>query len=46
MRKALRAEGKKPVWIELDESGHGAGSMKNRLELYQGLLNFLDENLK
>ena len=46
MRKALRDAGKKPVWIEIDQSGHGAYSISNRLELYEGLLSFLDENLK
>lgn len=46
MRRALRAAGKEPVWIELDRSGHGAGSMENKLKLYEGLLSFLDSNLK
>ena len=46
MRKALRAAGKEPEWIELDRSGHGAGSMENKLKLYEGLLSFLDGNLK
>ena len=46
MRKALEAAGKEPVWIKLEGSGHGAGSIENKLELYEGLLNFLEENLK
>jgi dipeptidyl aminopeptidase/acylaminoacyl peptidase len=46
MRRALEAEGKEPGWIELDRSGHGAGSMENKLKLYEGLLRFLDENLQ
>ena len=46
MRRALRAAGKEPVWIELHGSGHGAGSMENKLKLYEGLLSFLDSNLQ
>ncbi len=46
MRRALRAAGKEPGWIELHGSGHGAGSMENKLKLYEGLLSFLDSNLK
>ncbi|MEL7451245.1 MAG: prolyl oligopeptidase family serine peptidase [Pseudomonadota bacterium] len=46
MRKALEAAGNAPVWIELGLSGHGAGSLKNRLKLYEGLVGFLDANLK
>ncbi len=45
MRKALQDAGKEPGWIELKQSGHGAGSLENRIELYEGLLNFLDRNL-
>ena len=46
MRKALRKAGKDVEWIEIDQSGHGAFSMKSKLELYEGLLGFLDANLK
>lgn len=46
MRRALAAEGNEPGWIQLDQSGHGAGSVENRIELYEGLLAFLDDNLK
>ncbi len=45
MRKALQDAGTEPGWIRLDQSGHGAGSLENRLELYEGLLAFLDSNL-
>ena len=45
MRDALEAVGKDPKWLKIDNSGHGAASLKNRLELYEGLLGFLDSNL-
>ena len=45
MLDALEEVGKDPKWPEIDDSGHGAGSLKNRLELYEGLLGFLDSNL-
>lgn len=45
MRKALEKAGKNVEWIEIDQSGHGAFSMKSKLELYEGLLGFLDANL-
>ena len=45
MREALKDAGKDSVWLKIDDSGHGAGSLKNRLELYEGLLAFLDSNL-
>ncbi|MEC7075797.1 MAG: prolyl oligopeptidase family serine peptidase, partial [Pseudomonadota bacterium] len=45
MRDALEEVGKDPKWLKIDDSGHGAGSLKNRLELYEGLLGFLDSNL-
>ena len=45
MREALKDAGKDSVWLKIDDSGHGAGSLKNRLELYEGLLGFLDSNL-
>jgi len=31
--------------LKIDDSGHGAGSLENRLELYESLLGFLDSNL-
>ena len=45
MRRALQEAGKEPGWIRLGQSGHGAGSLENKLELYEGLLGFLDSNL-
>ena len=32
MRDALEEVGKDPKWLKIDDSGHGAGSLKNRLE--------------
>lgn len=46
MRKAFKKAGKDVEWIEIDQSGHGAFSMKSKLILYEGLLGFLDANLK
>ena len=46
MRDALRDAGNEPEWIRIDQSGHGAGSLETRLELYEGLLAFLDEHLR
>ena len=46
MRRALKDAGKDVEWIEIAQSGHGAFSMKSKLELYEGLLAFLDSNLK
>ncbi|MDJ0919063.1 MAG: prolyl oligopeptidase family serine peptidase [Woeseiaceae bacterium] len=45
MREALEAAGKTPGWIELDRSGHGAGSLENKMKLYEALLEFLEINL-
>jgi dienelactone hydrolase len=45
MRDALEEVGKDPKWLKIDDSGHGAGSLENRLELYESLLGFLDSNL-
>ena len=35
MREALRDAGTDPDWLKIDDSGHGAGNMKTRLELYE-----------
>ena len=35
-----------PDWLKIDDSGHGAGNMKTRLELYEALLAFLDQHLR
>ena len=40
-----RGVGKDPKWLKIEDSGHGARSLKNRLDLYEGLLGFLDSNL-
>lgn len=45
MRKALKKAGKDVEWIEINQSGHGAFSMRSKMELYEGLLSFLDANL-
>ena len=44
MRDALEEVGKDPKWLKIEDSGYGAGSLKNRLDLYEGLLGFLDSN--
>ena len=46
MRDALRATGTDPDWLEIDDSGHGAGNIQTRLELYEALLGFLDQHLR
>ncbi|OUV63348.1 MAG: hypothetical protein CBC82_04385 [Cellvibrionales bacterium TMED122] len=46
MRDALRATGTDPDWLEIDDSGHGAGNIRTRLELYEALLGFLDQHLR
>ena len=46
MREALRDAGTDPDWLKIDDSGHGAGNMKTRLELYEALLAFLDQHLR
>ncbi|MEL7023479.1 MAG: prolyl oligopeptidase family serine peptidase [Pseudomonadota bacterium] len=45
MRKAIRDAGKQVEYIEIDQSGHGAYSMKSKMELYEGLLGFLETHL-
>ncbi|MEL7310216.1 MAG: prolyl oligopeptidase family serine peptidase [Pseudomonadota bacterium] len=45
MRKAIKAAGKEVEYIEIDQSGHGAYSMKSKMELYEGLLGFLETHL-
>ncbi len=46
MRDALQDVGSEPVWLKIDESGHGAGNIKTRLELYESLLAFLEGSLR
>ena len=46
MRDALRATGTDPDWLEIEDSGHGAGNIQTRLELYEALLGFLDQHLR
>ena len=46
MREALQDVGSAPVWLKIDESGHGAGNIKTRLELYESLLAFLEGSLR
>ena len=46
MREALQDVGSAPVWLKIDESGHGAGNIKTRLELYESLLAFLEGHLR
>jgi hypothetical protein len=46
MREALQDVGSEPVWLKIDESGHGAGNIKTRLELYESLLAFLEGSLR
>ena len=46
LRAALEESGKTPVWLKLDDSGHGAGNLENRVKLYNGLLEFFERNLK
>jgi dipeptidyl aminopeptidase/acylaminoacyl peptidase len=45
LRTALEESGKTPVWLKLDDSGHGAGNLENRVKLYNGLLEFFEHNL-
>ncbi|CAI8168643.1 MAG: Uncharacterised protein [Flavobacteriales bacterium UBA4585] len=33
MRDALKEVGKDANWLKIDDSGHGAASLQNRLEL-------------
>ncbi len=46
MREALRDAGTNPDWLKIDDSGHGAGNIQTRLELYEALLAFLDQHLR
>ena len=41
----LTAAGKAPVYLQYRQAGHGVYDEENRAELYQGLLDFLGENI-
>lgn len=41
----LTAVGKEPVYLQYRQAGHGVYDEENRAELYQGLLDFLAENI-
>lgn len=45
MYESLKAAGKEPVYLKYRQAGHGVFNQENRLELYSGLLNFLNKNL-
>lgn len=44
--KALVKQGKAPLYLKYGQAGHGVYNEENRKELYQGMLNFLTDNLK
>ena len=46
MRAALREANIDPEWLILEESGHGAGNLTNRLILYEALLGFLEREIR
>ena len=46
LSERLTAAGKPPVYLQYKQAGHGVYDEGNRRELYQGVLDFLDTNLK
>ncbi|MDO6566951.1 prolyl oligopeptidase family serine peptidase [Alteromonas sp. 1_MG-2023] len=46
LSKALIKLGNPPVYLQYSQAGHGVFDEEDRRELYQGLIEFLDENLK
>lgn len=46
LAEKLEAAGNKPIYLQYAQAGHGVYDEKSRMELYQGLLDFLDKNLK
>ena len=46
LSERLTAAGKPPVYLQFKQAGHGVYDEGNRRELYQGVLNFLETNLK
>lgn len=45
MRAALIKTGNTPGWIYKSDEGHGFFDEKNRMEVYQSILDFLDKNI-
>lgn len=45
LAEELTKVGKTPKYLRFSQSGHGVYSEKDQLELYQGLLDFLEENI-
>ncbi|WP_318248936.1 alpha/beta hydrolase family protein [Paraglaciecola chathamensis] len=46
LSEALTKVGNPPKYLKYSQAGHGVFDEEDRRELYQGLLDFLDENLK
>ncbi|WP_334032108.1 alpha/beta hydrolase family protein [Alteromonas sp. P256] len=46
LSKALIRAGNPPEYLQYSQAGHGVFDEGDRRELYQGLINFLDKNLK
>ncbi len=46
LSKALIKAGNPPEYLQYSQAGHGVFDEEDRRELYQGLINFLDQNLK
>jgi len=45
MRAALAAEGHSVRWISKDDEAHGFGKLANNVDLYNEVLDFLDQNI-
>ncbi|MEQ3638286.1 MAG: prolyl oligopeptidase family serine peptidase [Alteromonas sp.] len=46
LSQALIRAGNPPEYLQYSQAGHGVFDEEDRRELYQGLINFLDKNLK
>lgn len=45
MMKALQKAGNKPIWMPVEDEGHGFYAQKNAVEFYERLEGFLDRNI-
>jgi dipeptidyl aminopeptidase/acylaminoacyl peptidase len=45
MRAALAKQGRSVVWIQKDYEQHGYAKLENNVELYTGILDFLEKNI-
>jgi dipeptidyl aminopeptidase/acylaminoacyl peptidase len=46
LAEKLEEAGNAPEYLQYSQAGHGVFDEGDRQELYQGLLDFLDENLR